>query len=264
MTKKNNKKEIPQRKSRNFLEPKVMFKEMLKCLAKDQLSEEMGRMIIIFAENFVKHRNFIRYHDIREDLQSIAILGCTRAWDKFRPMRNNILERDEEGKVAKSERVEWDGKIVDYDYKIHNSPFNFFTTVARNDLFQYLKSQHYKQKNIANELILEMGGEADYGYIDMLKEQEVREREDIYNENLDDDTIDDIIEVADEIERFRGEMIERANAGDDDPTESEVLEEDDRQYNNAHSDSDNPDTDVDNDSKQRQQHSPLTGDIVQW
>lgn len=189
-------------KRKNFIEPSVMFTELLTCLKEDQMSEELGRMVILFSTNLAKHRNFIRYGHIKDDLIQTAVLGCVKSWSKFRPMRNNVLERCEDGYVVKSEKVEWDGKIVKYDYNIHNSPFAFFTTCARNEVLQYLKTYHYKQKNIMNEMLVEMGEEADYGYLEMMKAKEEADR-DIYNENADDEKFDDILDVVSSIDEVK-------------------------------------------------------------
>jgi hypothetical protein len=196
---------VKKTKSKNFIEPSEMFDELLVCLKDGQMSENLGRMIILFSTNLAKHRHFIRYSHLREDIIGTAILGCMKSWYKFRPMRNNVLSRDEDGKVSESERVEWDNKIVEYDYTIHNSPFNFFTTCARNELLQFLKTYHYRQKNLINELLVEMGEDADYGYNDMMKAKEDREREDIYGEHEDDESVDDIVSLVKEIDKVKAE-----------------------------------------------------------
>lgn len=217
-------------KRKNFIEPSAMFTELLTCLKEDQMSEELGRMVILFSTNLAKHRNFIRYGHIKDDLIQTAVLGCVKSWSKFRPMRNNVLERCEDGYVVKSEKVEWDGKIVKYDYNIHNSPFAFFTTCARNEILQYLKTYHYKQKNIMNEMLVEMGEEADYGYLEMMKAKEEADR-DIYNENADDEKFDDILDVVSSIDEVKEtydseiETDEEESANDVDDIEVEELGE---------------------------------------
>jgi hypothetical protein len=218
---------MTKKKSKNFIEPSEMFTELLQCLKNDQMSEELGKMVILFSKNLVKHRNFIRYGHMKDDLINTSILGCTKSWHKFRPMRNKVLKRDEEGKVLESERVEWDGKIVDYDYTIHNSPFNFFTTCARNEILQFIKSYHYKQKNIMNELLIEVGEEADYGYTEMMKAKEEKEREDVYNENDDDESVDDIVEMVHEMDKLKEELGDDIELNDDDETDNDVDVDDD-------------------------------------
>ena len=204
-----------------------MFDELLVCLKEDQMSEKLGKMILLFSTNLVKHRNFIRYGHMRDDLIGTAVLGCMKSWNKFRPMRNNVLERDEEGKVAKSERVEWDGKISTYDYNIHNSPFNFFTTCARNELLQHLKSYHYKQKNLVNELLIEIGESADYGYDEMMREKQERERTDVYNESEDDESLDDLEKIAKEIKKVKEDFDSEVDFVDDEDYDGFDFDEDD-------------------------------------
>jgi hypothetical protein len=213
-------------KSKNFIEPSDMFDELLRCLKEDQMSEALGEMIILFSTNLAKHRHFIRYSHLREDIIGTAVLGCMKSWNKFRPMRNNVLSRDEEGKVLESERVEWDNKIVTYDYTIHNSPFNFFTTCARNEILQFLKTYHYKQKNLINELLVEMGEDADYGYTDMMKAKEDREREDVYGEFEDDESVDDIVYLVKEIDKVKADYDGDIDNDSDDDYDIDIAEED--------------------------------------
>lgn len=161
-------------KKTNYLEPADFFRETIKCLKKDEMSEELGAMFYMLCEKYANHPRFVRYHHIRDDLISFALLACIKGFPKFRPYRNDLV-RDEEGNIIQSTKREWDGEIIEYDYRTCNNPFAFFTTCATNEILQFLKSE-YNYKNIINKMRLENGMEADAGYTDMMKEREMAEK----------------------------------------------------------------------------------------
>jgi hypothetical protein len=70
--------------------------------------------------------------------------------------------------------IEWDGEDVVYDYKICYNPHAFFTMVMSNALKQFLKKE-YNQKNIYNKMCLMHNIDPDFGYVEMIKEQEGRD-----------------------------------------------------------------------------------------
>lgn len=158
----------------NYLEPADFFRETIICLKKDEMSEELGSMFYMLCEKYANHPRFVRYRHIRDDLISFGLLACIKGFPKFRPYRNDLV-RDDEGNIIQSTKREWDGEIIEYDYRTCNNPFAFFTTCATNEILQFLKSE-YNYKNIINKMRLENGMEADAGYTDMMKEREMAEK----------------------------------------------------------------------------------------
>jgi len=94
--------------------------------------------------------------------------------------------------------IDWENENLEYDYKYHNNPFAFFTTCIRNSLIQFLKNE-YNEKNIFNKLKLQSGLDADYGYTEMVKDQEAEEaakealefEDDIIEDDLSEDQINE-------------------------------------------------------------------------
>jgi hypothetical protein len=172
---------------KNYIEPSDFFRATLESINQGEVSEELARMFMALSDKYVNHPKFVRYFHLREDLIATGIMACCRAYDKFRPDRN-LLTRDGEGEIIDSEAVEWDGKIVDYDHTQHYNPFAFFTSVVHNAIIQVLKKE-YNQRNIVNAIRLEEGLDADYGYVEMIKETEDREKEEdlVAGKKFDDD-----------------------------------------------------------------------------
>ena len=85
----------------------------------------------------------------------------------------------------------WDGEQVTYDYKTCYNPHAFFTMVISNSFKQLLKKE-YNQKNIFNKMCIQNNLDPDYGYLDMIKEQEEKER--------GDNTVDENYETDEEYE----------------------------------------------------------------
>ena len=157
-------------KPKNYIKPDEFFNETLMCIKRGEVSDKLGKMFMLLCERYVNSPKFVRYFHIREDLIASGVVACCRAYDKFRPCRNT-LTRDDEGEIVNSEANYWDGKMVEYDHNDHYNPFAYFTSVCHNALIQYLRKE-YKQKNIVNAIRLEEGLEADYGFVEMLENQE--------------------------------------------------------------------------------------------
>ena len=183
-------------KTKNYIEPEVFFEEMLNCLKAEDMSRELGEMFMIVSERFVNHPKWVRYTHIRDDLISTGIVACCRAYMKFRPNRN-ILDRDEDDVIIKTTPVLWDGEMVKYDYVQHYNPHAFFSTVIDNALLQFIKKE-YNQINTINELKLSAGLDSDYGYDEMVKAREVKER--LLDDGFDCAEIEPPLEVEGMIE----------------------------------------------------------------
>lgn len=151
---------------------------MLIDLKEGTVSNELAEMFILLARKYTNHRYFVRYTHIRDDLESIGVMSCCKAWKKFKPLR--------------PDHGVWDGEtIIEYDYKTCYSPLAFFTSCIYNDFVFFLK-QEYNQRNILNALHLEAGLDADYGYTEMIKEREEKERaEREENGEVESDSIED-------------------------------------------------------------------------
>lgn len=173
---------IPKSK-KNFVDPAEFFHELLVSMKQDQMTERLGEIFLLIAEKYANHPWFVKYTHIREDLISVGVLACCKAFPKFRPDQNILgrdengeVIRDEEGEIVSSTPVEWDGKVVPYDYKIHYNPLSLFTTVMKNAFRQFLSSHEYKHRNIVNKYRMEIGLDADEAYADMIRTQEENER----------------------------------------------------------------------------------------
>jgi hypothetical protein len=175
---------------KNYLEPAMVFAELLKSIKQGRMSEALGSMVIVISTRYANHQMFVRYVHMREEIISNGVLACCKSYMAFRPDKNKVLSRDENGFVLESEPVYWDGEIVEYDYNIHNNPFTFFTTCIKNSNLQLLK-KYYKQKNIVNALLVQNGENADYGYEDMMKARQKM----LLNADDIDDGVDDEIEM---------------------------------------------------------------------
>ena len=157
------------KKKEFYIDPSDFFTETLHCIKEDKASDKLARMFLLLAERRINHRMFVRYVHIREDLISIGAGACAMKFREFRPNRN-ILIRDEEGEIIDKTKVLWDGEMIDYDYEKHYSPYSFFSKVIENDCLQFIKKEYY-QRNVTNKIKLENGIDADYGYIDAMKEE---------------------------------------------------------------------------------------------
>lgn len=173
---------------KNYIEPSEFYNEMMACLKEDKISDRLSIMFQKLAEKYANHPKFVRYAHLREDLVSTAVLSCVKSFPKFRPYKDQ----------------DWDGETVrDYHYTYCNNPFAFFTTCIHNDFLHLLRNE-YKQRNIVNKIRLEEGLEADYGYVDMIKDKEEAERMNSDDLNNDNSTTEDYYSKDDEPETTAG------------------------------------------------------------
>lgn len=142
----------------NYLEPSVFYAEVVKCLIDGKMSNELGEMFTLVSTRYTNHRHFVRYYHLKEDLIATGAMACCKSFSKFEPLKRS--------------EPEWDGKTpIDYHYTRCNNPFAFFTTCVRNEWLQFLKKD-YRSKNAVNALRVANGLDADYGYNDMIQNQE--------------------------------------------------------------------------------------------
>ena len=162
-------------RKKNYIEPSEFFDEMMKCLVAGQISDKLSIMFMKLSEKYANHQNFVRYYHIREDLISTAILSCVKSFPKFRPYKD----------------MEWDGKTIrPYHYTTCNNPFAFFTKCIHNDFLQLLRGE-YRQRNVVNKMKLSEGLEADYGYVDMIKDKEEEARQENCEDQPEEPTRDE-------------------------------------------------------------------------
>lgn len=129
-----------------YLKNKNLLAELEKSRKQDRITEELGEMFMLLSERNVNHRHFVRY-PFREDLISVGVMACCKAWKSFNP-----------------EKAEYP------------NPFAFFTTCIRHALIQYVKNE-YKNSNAKNALKVDAGLDPDYGYQQLLEDENKKDKE---------------------------------------------------------------------------------------
>lgn len=149
------------KKSEHYLSSGEFFTAIIESKISGEISTKLGQMMILLSERNANHRNFVRYHHLRDDIIAIGQLACLKGFENFRPFKD--LERSQEWAL--------DMQPIDYNYEYCSNSFAFFTTCIRNAIIQFLK-QEYNFSNIKNKKRVELGLDASFGYIDMIKDQE--------------------------------------------------------------------------------------------
>ncbi|WGH49897.1 hypothetical protein [Alishewanella phage vB_AspM_Slickus01] len=170
-----------------YLPPDVFFEEVLRCKIKGEISQELGRMFLLLAEKTTQHRSWVRYHHIKQDMISEAVLVCVgKGFQKYKPFQD---------------MSQWDGKtMVKYSYLTCWNPHAWFTKCIFNQLKGFMKSE-YGVTNVRNKIRLDNGLETTYGYDQVLENEfEQKNDDDTYNgadnDNSSDDFNDDESEVV--------------------------------------------------------------------
>jgi len=145
-----------------YLTQRELFDELIKCRIKGEISDTLGSMFVLLSAKYSNHRNFVRYYHLKKDLVAAGCEACCRAFSKFRPYKDKSITWDEETHIV-------------FDHNIHNNSFAYFTTAIHNNFLSVVKSE-YNQSNIMNEMRLDNGLDASFGYEDMVAEKEAREK----------------------------------------------------------------------------------------
>lgn len=199
------------KKTKLYLKPHIFFNETLSSLRDDKMSNKLGIMFQLLSTKYNNSHMFVRYSHVREDMIATGCLACVKGFDKFEPynklglaIKNGLLEQSDEDpsvfsysdsgemitfhfqdikqhkqpiaqmlkEFEKSNDLEgWDGEILEYDHKICNNPFAFFTTCIHNSLLLFLKKE-YQERNIFNKIKIQEGLEADFGYLEMIRKKD--------------------------------------------------------------------------------------------
>lgn len=157
---------IPAKPKKNYIDKKAMFDEIIKSREQERATEELAKMFMMLAEKYSHHRLFREYEArygraFKEDLISSGLIACIRAWPKFDPER-------------------------------FDNPFAFFTTCLFRAYIGFLKKE-YGFINTKNALKVENGLRGDYGYEEMIKDQEARveDEENAAIEEAEDQTVEE-------------------------------------------------------------------------
>ena len=131
--------------NKNYIDKKEMYDEVVKSQEQGKCSERLGYMFMLLCEKYSHHYWFREYERrygkaFKEDLLSAGLTACVRAWPKF-------------------------------DVNESNNPFSYFTTCVLRAYQGYL-TKEYGWINTKNAAKVESGLRGDYGYEEMIKEQE--------------------------------------------------------------------------------------------
>lgn len=146
-----------------YITQRELFDEIIICRIKGKISNKLGTMFQLLSTKYSNHRNFVRYYHLKPDLIAAGCEACCKAFVKFRPHKDKDIIWDEQS-------------TIEFDHNIHNNSFAYFTTAIHNNFLTIVKAE-YRQSNILNEMRLDNGLDASFGYTDMMSDKEEKERE---------------------------------------------------------------------------------------
>lgn len=137
-------------KKEGYLDNRSFVDELIYCQDQGEVSDRLAKMFMLLAEKVTLHRFFVRY-PFRDELVSEGIVACVDKYHKFD--RNRIPE----GKELPNAHA-------------------YFTSICFNQIRQFLKKE-YRQKNICDELKVDMEMDPSYGFRDTFEEDKRRDEE---------------------------------------------------------------------------------------
>lgn len=178
----------------NYLSQSELYNAVIDARIKGYITNDLGEKFMLLATKCANHRNFVRYHHLKEEIIAIGAAACCKAFLKFRPYKDKEIVWDEQTPIT-------------YDHNVCSNIFSFFTTVIFNDIIHFLKKE-YKQSNIINEKRLEQGLDASFGYVDMVSEKEASDKSEESEERIDPYASQTVWQGADEEESSDDQIID--------------------------------------------------------
>lgn len=145
-------KEQPQKNI--YLNNKSLLAEVMESKRKGKMTDKLAKMLMLLTSRYAKKGNFANY-SYNEDMVGYAMLMLVKTWDSFDPNKSD-------------------------------NPFAFFTQCIKNSFIQYL-NQEKRQRNIRDELLVDVGMSPSHTYTNEHSEDRVlaHDEEDFFQHQRD-------------------------------------------------------------------------------
>jgi hypothetical protein len=145
------KKPVEKPAPKHYVRNKDLLPEIIKCKEKGEISNELGRMLLLIVNNYARKGNWANY-TYRDDMKGHAMVHLTNAALKFDPSRSN-------------------------------NPFAYYTQVTKNAFIQVLK-QERKHRNIRDAKLMSQGLDPSFTFAEHWKaELEAQQQGKLSGEN---------------------------------------------------------------------------------
>lgn len=125
------------KKKKNYVNNADLLKELELSHEQDRMTEELGKMLLLLAQRYVRVPRFARYI-YTDDMEGFALMTLCKAWRAF-------------------------------DATKSNNPFAYFTQCIKNAFFQYDNGER-KQRDIKDEIRLSAGQNPSFNYAERMAE----------------------------------------------------------------------------------------------
>lgn len=125
--------EVKAKPTNHYVRNKDLLPEIIECRERGEVSDKLGRMLLLIVENYSRKYNWVNY-SFKDDMKGHALVHLSNAALKFDPARSN-------------------------------NPFAYYTQVAKNAFIQIIK-QERKQRDIKDAHKAEEGELTSWTYQD--------------------------------------------------------------------------------------------------
>lgn len=171
-----------------YLTNATLLPEVIKCIEKGKMSNELAKMLMLLTERYSKTSKFGGY-TFREDMVSEALINLCKNALKFDPVKSS-------------------------------NPFSFYTTAIHNSFLQFLNNEK-KHRNIRDKMLIQLGENPSFNYM----ANENKSNSDMSSDNIGTQEIDHVHEEIKGIHTEIGEAHERKVIQDEKDLEEKLLEE---------------------------------------
>jgi hypothetical protein len=147
------------RRVKNYVNNRDLITEIKLSKENNKLTDKLTKMIILLVDKYASSSRFYVTTHFKDDMKNFAIQTMVEKWSKFDCDRENP------------------------------NPFSYYTSIIKNAFYQYQNAEK-KEKDIKNDLLIELNKSPSYSYM-VAHEEAMRTEHDSYEgTNIEGDVIE--------------------------------------------------------------------------
>lgn len=145
-------------KKKNYLNNKDFLHEIKLSHERNEITDKLAQMFMKLIDRYASKSRFAVTESFKEDMKCFALMTLVKVWRSFNAEKSQ-------------------------------NPFAYFTTVVTNAFYQF-QNQERKQKNIKNEMMIEINKSPSYSYMAEYEESLRKEHDTYEGTNIEGDLME--------------------------------------------------------------------------
>lgn len=146
------------KKKKNYLNNKDLLHEIKESHKRGDITDNLAKMFMTLVERYASKSRFAVTESFKEDMKCFALVTLVKVWQRFNPEKSK-------------------------------NPFAYFTTVTTHAFYQF-QNMERKQKNIKNEMLIELNKSPSYAYMAEYEESMQKVHDTYEGTNIEEELIE--------------------------------------------------------------------------